>query len=205
MKKIIPLLAAMSVVVAITTGCAVVGKQESATLYDLGPLRAKQANQAGTLPALPPISIADIGTPAWLDSRAIYFRLNYANEQQPRPYAESRWTMTPAQLLSQHLKSRIAYAGGVALSTSDGALDVPVLRIDADDFTQNFDAPGQSNGQVDLRASVFKGRKLVAQKTFVRQAPAPSADAAGGTKALAAASDAVLADLIAWLGTLDLK
>jgi cholesterol transport system auxiliary component len=205
MKKIISLLVAMSIVASINVGCTVIGKQEQATLYDLGPTHTKPANPTGALPALPPISIADIGAPAWLDSRSIFFRLNYANEQQPRPYAESRWTMTPAQLLSQHLKSRIASAGGVPLSDADGTLNVPVLRIETDDFTQNFDAPGQSSGQVGLRASVFKGRKLLAQKTFLRQAPAPSADAAGGTKALAVASDAALTELIAWLGTLDLK
>src|SRR3954470_24090484 len=98
MKKIIPLLAAMATVVSICAGCAVVGKQEPATLYDLGPLHTKQGNPAtmSSLPALPPISITEISTPAWLDSRSIFFRLNYANEQQPRPYAEARWTMTPA-------------------------------------------------------------------------------------------------------------
>jgi cholesterol transport system auxiliary component len=204
MRKIILLIAALPFLVAITS-CAVVGKQDPVTLYDLGPLRTKESATSPTLPNLPPIRIAEIGTPAWLDSKAIYFRLNYANELQPRPYAGSRWTMPPAQLLTQHLKLRVAYGGGVILNTSDGALNVPVLRIEADDFTQNFDAPGQSSGQVGLRASVFKGRTLVAQKTFVRQAPAPSADAAGGVKALAVASDAVLADLIRWLGTLDLK
>ncbi len=192
------LIAANSVLLG---GCALT-RAESATLYDLGPLRAKQG---ATLPALPPISIADIQAPAWLDSTMLFFRLNYANDQQPRPYAQARWSMAPGQLLLQHLKSRIAQAGGVALPASDGAINIPVLRVEMDEFTQHFDAPGHSAGHVALRASLYKGRLLIAQKSFIRQAPAPSADAAGGAKALSVASDAAIVDLILWLDTLDLK
>lgn len=184
-------------------GCSIVQKSEPSILYDLGPLRTERAGPA--LPALPPIGIAEIQLPAWLDSTMMYFRLNYANNMQPRPYAQARWSMTPAQLLSQHLKARVVQSGGVVLSAFDGAVDVPVLRIEADEFTQNFEAPGKSSAQVALRASVFKGRTLIAQKTFVRQAPAPSADAAGGASAMAAASDAAIADVIVWLGSLALK
>jgi cholesterol transport system auxiliary component len=206
MKKTIPaLVAIMAIVLAangiLLTGCSIT-RPESATLYDLGPLRTKQAL---ALPALPPISVADIQVPAWLDSTMIFFRLNYANDQQPRPYAHARWTMTPAQLLQQHLTSRIAQAGGVALPAADGALNVPMLRIEADDFTQSFDTPAQSVGQIGLRASVYRGRTLVAQKSFGRQAPTPSADADGGARALAAASDAIISDVIVWLATLELK
>jgi cholesterol transport system auxiliary component len=201
-RLLIARLIATSFLAVLASGCTSIGKSDPVTLYDLGPLRI---DHPAALATLPPISIADIAAPEWLESRSMYFRLNYSNELQPRPYAESRWTMPPPQLLSQRLRSRIAYAGGVALNTSDGAFDMPVLRIVADDFTQYFDAPGQSSGQVGLLASVFKGRKLLAQKTFVKQAPAPSPDAGGGAQALAAASDAALADLIAWLGALDLK
>lgn len=193
--------AAIAVAVALLAGCAT-SASEQATLYDLGPL---EQQQAATLPALPPIGIAEIQTPAWLDATRVFFRLNYANSQQLRPYAHARWTMTPAQLLLQRLKARIAQAGGVALSDSHGATNVPVLRIEADDFTQHFDAPRQSQAHVALRASVFRGRTLVAHRSFRQQAPAPSADAAGGARALAAASDAVIADMVTWLGALNLQ
>ncbi|HEY0847662.1 MAG TPA: ABC-type transport auxiliary lipoprotein family protein [Noviherbaspirillum sp.] len=204
MRKTFPttvalLLASIAMLLA---GCATV-RPDAAALYDLGAPGAT-AN-AGTLPSLPPISIAEIHAPAWLDSTMIFYRLNYANGQQPRPYADARWAMTPAQLLSLHLKSRIAQSGGVVLSASDAASSLPMLRIEAEDFTQVFDAPGQSHGKVDLRASVFKGRALIAQKTFRKQAPAPTADAAGGVRALAAASEAAIAELITWLSTLELK
>jgi cholesterol transport system auxiliary component len=113
--------------------------------------------------------------------------------------------MPPAQLIAQRLKSRIAQAGGVALSAADGAIGVPVLHIDVDDFTQTFDAPGHSMGMVALRASTFNGQVLIAQKTFSRQAPAPTPDAEGGARALAQASDEAIADVMQWLATLQQK
>lgn len=201
MSQRLSFVAATAIAVALVIGCAT-GESEQGTLYDLGPL---DKQQAAALPALPPIGIAEIQAPAWLDATRVFFRLNYANSQQLRPYAHARWTMTPAQLLLQRLKARIGQAGGVALSDSHGATNVPVLRIEADDFTQHFDAPGQSRAHVALRASVFRGRTLVAHKSFQQQAPAPSADAAGGAHALAVASDATIADMVAWLGALNLK
>jgi cholesterol transport system auxiliary component len=203
-QTVLPAVCMVAAVAAmLLSGCASVSRTDSPALYDLGPLRAQAATPA--LSALPTISVAEIGVPNWLDRPTMFYRLNYANDQQPRPYAQARWTMPPAQLLQQHLKARIAQTGGAVLSTSDGAVNVPVLRIEADDFTQSFSAPGQSAGLVGLRASVFKGRALVAQRSFNREAPAPSPDANGGARALAAASDAAIADMIKWLGSLDLK
>ena len=189
------------------SGCTLIGgglnKPEQLSLYDFGPL---QAQSAKTLNArLPAVSVAEVNAPAWLDSSMMYFRLLYANGQQPRPYASSRWTMPPAQLFGQRLKARIAQAGGVVLSSADGAANVPVLRIEADDFTQNFDSPAQSNAQLAVRASLFNGHVLVAQKTFIRQSPAPSADAAGGARALATAADAVIDEMMTWLAALPLR
>lgn len=198
-------LAAGLAAAAMLSACSVVSRPDAAVLYDLGPLRAQAASSQASQASLPPLSIADIQAPAWLDSSLIFYRLGYANEQQPRPYAQARWSMPPGQLLQQHLKSRIAAAGGAVLASAAAAPNVPVLRIEADDFTQIFSSPAQSIGQVSLRASVFRERTLVAQRSFVRQAPAPTADAAGGVRALADAGDAALGDMIAWLGTLNLK
>jgi cholesterol transport system auxiliary component len=196
MKKLFPILLAI-----LLAGCAAM-HSESPTLFDFGPLRV----QPGTpLPALEPVSIAEIAVPSWLDRPLMFYRMNYANDQQPHSYAHSRWTMPPAQLIAQRLKSRIAQAGGVALSAADGAIGVPVLHIDVDDFTQTFDAPGHSAGTVALRASTFNGQMLIAQKTFTRQAPAPTPDAEGGARALAQATDAAIADVMQWLATLQQK
>jgi cholesterol transport system auxiliary component len=198
MKKIL----SSALLAFLILGCAAT-RSDMATLYDLGP---PDTGIDSTAPAaLPAISIAEINAPAWLDSPLMFFRLNYANAQQPRPYARARWTMAPAQLFGQRLKSRLAQAGGVVLAAADGAQNLPLLRIEVDDFTQNFDSPTHSSVQVTMRASVFNGRTLAAQKNFAGQASAPSADAAGGAHALRAASDAVIADMMNWLAGLSLK
>ncbi len=177
----------------------------SMALYDLGPLRSSGAQTATPSAPLPAISIADIEAPAWLDSQMMFYRLNYANDLQPRPYSSSKWAMPPAQLFAQRLKSSLSRAGGVVVSASDGAINLPILQLEADDFSQSFESAGQSSAQVAIRASLFDGRVLRAQKMFVKQVPAASADAQGGAAALAAASDAIISEIGTWLATLPPK
>ncbi|SFC21200.1 ABC-type transport auxiliary lipoprotein family protein [Collimonas sp. OK412] len=181
---------------ALVAGCA--SKVDAPTQYDLGLLPPAAATAA---PALPAVSVADVNAPAWLDNNMMYFRLAYANQLQPRPYAASRWTMPPAQLFQQRLKSRLAQAGGTVLAMSDAALNIPLLRIDMDDFTQTFDTPSHSLATLQVRASLFNGRTLLAQKSFSRQAATPSADAAGAASAFVAANDGVIDELMSWLAT----
>ncbi len=174
------------------SGCA--SKGEVATLYDFGPLHA-----ASNVTQVPAISIAEVNSPAWLDGTLMFYRLAYTNELQPRPYANSRWTMTPSQLLGHRLKGRIAQGGGAVLSAIDGASNLPLLRVEIDDFSQSFESAKSSTALVTVRASLFQGRSLVAQKTFSQTTTTASADAAGGARALAASSDALITDIIAWL------
>lgn len=181
-------------------GCA--SEAPRTTLLDLGPQRTQAAIAASNLPA---ISVADIQAPAWLDSQLMYYRLDYANDLQPRAYAGSRWTMPPAQLFAQRFKSSLSRNGGVVIAAADGAINVPILRLEADEFSQHFESAGKSYGEVAIRASLFDGRVLRAQKMFVQRIPATSADAQGGAAALAAASDAVILDMSTWLANLPPK
>jgi cholesterol transport system auxiliary component len=121
-----------------------------------------------------------------------------------RTYANSRWSATPLQLLTQRLKTRIGQAGAKVLSETDASSGIPILRVDVDDFVHDFTGANRSAGVVALRASVFKGHALIDQHTFVRRTDAISADAAGGARALASSTDAVAADIAAWLASLDL-
>jgi cholesterol transport system auxiliary component len=176
-------------------GCATYKEGAPQALFDLGPLPA-----AHRIAGLNPIGVANPSAPAWLDNREMYYRLNYANDRQLHQYANSRWSMPPIQLFEQRLKARIAQAGGTVLSASEGAGNIPLsLHIEAEDFTQTFDSPAHSSGQIALRASVFNGRSLLAQKTFSGHADAPTPDASGGAKSLSDASDAVIADILQWL------
>ncbi|CAN7618798.1 ABC-type transport auxiliary lipoprotein family protein [Pseudoduganella sp. LjRoot289] len=196
--------ASLAITLAITLattlgGCA--SKGPVASVYDFGPLPAA-STPAPAAAALPALVIADVNGPASLDTNRMYYRLLYADAQQSRPYAHNAWSVTPLQLLSQRLRARLAQAGVKVLATTDAAVGMPVLRLEADDFSQNFDSQTRSSGQVSLRASLFRNHKLVDQKTFTRSTEAHSADAAGGARALAASSDAVAADILAWLASL---
>lgn len=179
-------------------GCATPSAPK--TLFDLGPLPAT-GSVAGTLPAL---SVATVTSSPFLDNPRMMYRLAYANGQQTQQFANSNWTMTPPQLLEQRLKARLGQANSSVLAAADGALNVPLLRLEVDDFAQVFTTPTASMGQVTLRVAVYRSRLLVAQKSFTQQRPAPSADAAGGAQALAAASDGLITDVLGWLTTLPL-
>lgn len=185
------------------SSCAI-QKQDAVTLYDLGP---QSAHQAGLFlpPGMPPVLIAGVQAPYWLDNMMIHYRLTYANDQQIRSYAFSRWNMPPARLMEQKLTARIAAAGGVVLRASDGINDGIMLRMELDDFSQRFDSPSQSIAGIELRVSAFRKHTLLGQKTFRQNSPAPTSDAAGGVRALATASDAIADRVMAWLAELRQK
>jgi cholesterol transport system auxiliary component len=108
-------------------------------------------------------------------------------------------------MMTQRLKTRIAQSGTKVLSETDASNGIPILRVDVDEFVHDFRSAAQSEGQVALRASVFRGHVLVDQRSFARSTAANTPDAAGGARALAASTDAIAADIVAWLGTLDLN
>jgi cholesterol transport system auxiliary component len=193
-------LAASALAASLLLGGCAAGPDVVST-YDLGPLRSAPA----IAPTLPAISVAEVRVPAWLDGDRMFYRLSYANDQQPRAYADSKWAMPPGQLFVQRLKSRLSQAGGVVVPAAEGALNMPILIVEADDFSQVFESADRSNAHVVIRASLFDGRFLRAQKVFVRDLPADSANAHGGVMALATASDSIIDDIAAWLANLPTK
>lgn len=198
-------LLALTMVALLLSACTVVSERRSAqTLYDLGAPPSQSAASAPAGQRLPAVVMGDISVPAWLDSTRMFYRLEYDNPQEARTYAQARWTAPPSRLLLQRLKTRLSQAGMPVLGSSDGAVGLASLRLEADDFSQVFPSLDKSSARVVVRASVVLDRKLVAQKTLTATAPAASADAAGGVQALAQAADAVAADLIAWLASLPL-
>ncbi|MFZ3141473.1 MAG: ABC-type transport auxiliary lipoprotein family protein [Polaromonas sp.] len=204
-------------VLALVSGCSVVDKPIRATLYDFGPgelstqAAASASPSAGApLPALPPLAIADIATSGGaLDNQAVLYRLGYLDAQQLRPYSQARWSMPPAQLMRQRLRERLSQQRvvlnareGVALNRSQNA-NLLMLRLELEEFSQLFSAPDASVGLVRLHATLVEitpaGEKLVAQRNLSVHRPATRADAAGGVRALTAATDAVIDELDQWL------
>lgn len=175
-------------------GCAGNPAAQADIRYDFGP-----PPQAATLGAMPAVKVLDVTAPETMSSNKLVYRLSYADAQQTASYANSHWTMEPAALLTQRLRDVLSQRGTV-LTGSDG-VRAPVLRVELNQFEQVFDSQTQSHGAVAARATLTHSGKVLAQRSFVAQAPASSADAAGGARALATASDDLVAQIAAWLGT----
>lgn len=179
-------------------GACVIGPQgrEPVASYDLGPQRdhPQENPLIGVALMLPAVT-----APAWLDSQGIVYRLSYQDPARPQAYANSRWSAAPAQLLTQRLRSRFAAAARGIVSSGDGAHADYALRVELEDFSQSFDAPGRSRVSVRARATLINlaTRTLHAQRTFALERPA-APDAAGGVKALGEASDALIEELVGW-------
>ena len=201
--------------VGLMAGCSVIDKPTRPSMYDFGPgvlsTQTAAASPAGApLSVLPPLAIADISTAGGaLDNQAVLYRLAYTDAQELRPYSQARWSMPPAQLLRQRMREllgqrRVVLTAreGVALNRSQNA-NLPMLRLELEEFSQLFSAPDASVGLIRLHATLVEitpaGERLVAQRSLVVQRPAPSADAAGGVRALTQASDAAIEALDQWL------
>lgn len=184
-------------------------KPNRATLYDFGPNLAAAAPAPAGAPPLPPIALAEIDASARLESTQLLYRLGYADANELRPYGLARWSLPPAQLLHQRLRDALAQRRTV-LGPEESAMlartegQVPdTLRVTLDEFSHYFESPAGTMGLVRLRATLIRrgagGDRVMAQRSFAVQRRAPSAEAAGGVKGLAAASDAVVAELVSWV------
>lgn len=163
--------------------------------YDFGPDPAK-----GSAPALrQPLLVYDVSAPAWLDSQNIFYRLAYQDAARPQAYADSRWVSSPGELIAARVRGRLAASGkGGVIHPADGTRASHALRIELDEFNQVFDAPGKSRAVVRLRATLLGKTALIAQQSFSAEREAATPDAEGGVRALIAASDEVLDQLVTW-------
>lgn len=183
-------------------------KPVRAMVYDFGP-GARASPAATAVAGQGAIAVAEVEAASALDSTAMLYRLAYADAQQLQPYAQARWSMPPAQLLRQRLRDTLGQQQPV-LREGDGlrASGPParLLQLELDEFSQVFDAPGTSVGLVRVNATVVvpdaAGGRLLAQRRFVAQISSPSPDAAGGVRALTAASELLVSDIAQWLKTL---
>lgn len=172
--------------------------RDTPVAYDFGPQR-EESVVAKTVRAS--VLVNSVAAPAWLDTSAVVYRLNYQDAARQQAYANSRWVTAPAALLTQRLRSRVAAVseGGV-VSPADGARTDYALRVELEEFTQVFDATDKSRGVVIARASLINTAKrtLAAQKSFSFERAATSADAEGGVRALAGASGELVDAIVAW-------
>lgn len=186
-------------------GCALPNRGERPAVYDFGPGKLTAPAATGRA-RLAPLAVAEMEANPALDSSAVLYRLAYADSQQLKAYAQARWSMPPAQLVRQRLREQLG-ARRALLIPGDGdtlsAATPLTLRIELEEFSQLFETPERSMGLLRLRATLVQpgptGEKLVAQHNVLVQRPAPSADAAGGVRALTAATDAAVQEIDQWL------
>lgn len=182
-------------------------KPVRATTYDLGPVPVHPAaSQAQTQM---PIVLEDIEAAPALETSALLYRLAYADAHQLLPYAHARWSAQPARLVRQRLRERLGRDRAVLDPTESASLarvagTMPrVLHVELEEFSQTFDSQAQSFGVLRLRATLLSntpgGERLIGQRVIAKREAAPSADAAGGVRALSAAADAAADEIAEWL------
>ena len=215
-------------------GCSVLPTPpERPVVYDFGPglpvapagqPAASNGHGTAAMPAarLPTLALADVQSVGRSDnSTAVLYRLAYTDARQLRPYQLARWSLPPAQLVQQALRTQLAErravlsaddalaaaregasTGTASRAANAGSLPT-VLRVELEEFSQVFTSASASNALVRLRATLVEptadGEKLLGQRLFTAQAPAPSADAAGGTRALADATAQTAQAVAQWV------
>ncbi|CAA9411337.1 MAG: putative lipoprotein, partial [uncultured Ramlibacter sp.] len=158
---------------------------------------------------LPPLVLADIEGAGALEGSAVLYRLGYADDHQLRAYALARWSAPPPQLVRQRLREQLGRdrpvlnLGESASLAREGGTQPHILRLELEEFAHVFESAERSHGALRLRASLFTstpgGERLLGQRSISVQRPAPTPDAPGGVRALAAATDAAAADISRWL------
>ncbi len=186
----------ISTAAALLLAACVNGPPPKPVEYDFGP----GATSIEASPRLRrEITVASVTAPAWLDSPALVYRLAYRNASQSHSYVESRWVAPPPELFTEQLRQRlVATTRSGVLVPGDGVRTALTLRVELLEFSQVFDAPDRSRALVRVRAVLVADGRLVAQTSFSTDQPAPSADAAGGARALALTADAAIDRLIGW-------
>ncbi|MDP9899412.1 ABC-type transport auxiliary lipoprotein family protein [Variovorax ginsengisoli] len=196
-------------------GCgALPDRPARAVLYDFGPGlvaggAAAVATAGAPVAAGSTLALADIEASARLEGTQVLYRLGYADGNELRPYGLARWSVAPVQLVHQRLNDALSVRHTVlspresASMARSGGRVPNTLRVTLEEFSQYFEAPSASVGLVRLRATLIQtqpgGDRVLAQRSFTVQRPAPTADAAGGVKALAAATEAAVTELAGWV------
>jgi cholesterol transport system auxiliary component len=129
----------------------------------------------------------------------MWYRFTSQNAQELRAFAQSKWSMQPAQLVQQNTHRFLMQQGFLVVSSSDGIKDLPLLKLNLDEFTQYFSSENTSSAVLHIRANLIHKQTLLTQKQFQIQIPSASADAAGGAQAMQLAQNQFMQELQVWL------
>jgi cholesterol transport system auxiliary component len=181
-------------------GCTTPRPDAAVKVYDFGPAPL-QTSTAASQPALATLVLYEPQVSPALEGNALLYRLAYADAQQLKPYALTRWSMPPAQLISQRLRQHLGVQRAV-VAPGEAAAQFNVRWV-LEEFSQVFDSPTESYALLRLRATLTQrnggNETLLAQRSFVVQQVASTPDAQGAVRALTQASDRAAEQLAAWL------
>lgn len=176
------------------SACSMMDTRPPVTQYDFGPL---QVERMGRMPKDIPSIATKVYAPEWMEENLMMYRLDYLNPLQIRFYTESSWTAMPSRLFKHRLDSYLMSVGNRATSTMEG--QTLALHVVFEDFSQHFSDEGHSTSHISARVALFRDQTLVAQQRFTEDVPTDSADAAGGAKAFAQGTDAMIANIMNWV------
>lgn len=149
------------------------------------------------------LRIARVSVPAWLDGTGMYYRLAYRADDGIAAYADSDWVAPPADMLEVLLRNTLAAGAGwrAVVGPGDPTQSAFTLQVRIDDFSQVFASPQDSVGRLAATVTLLDGQsdKVIAQRPFRIEVPAPGADAAGGVAALNRASRQFADAVRTWL------
>ncbi len=128
------------------------------------------------------IAIPEVVAPSWLRTEAMIYRLDYQAGPQPIPYARAEWQAPPGEMITMRLRQLITEANsGFTLSRLDKEADGYKLSVSLESFVQVFSQPHESRCIVRMIATLTgPGGRLLGQRTFHAERPAPSGNAVGG-------------------------
>jgi cholesterol transport system auxiliary component len=165
--------------------------------FDLGEFTG-QERPAGALAAN--LIIPDVTQPSWIRTRDIFYRLDYEASDRPQRYVLNQWVAPPGEMVTLRLRQVVQSANrGFTVSAPNGVAG-DVLQTNIDEFTQSFSTPKDSHCIVRLRATLWRTDGLIgAQRVFELQMPAPTPDASGAARCLAAVVDRESDEIVEWL------
>jgi ABC-type uncharacterized transport system auxiliary subunit len=179
-------------------GCSLPGAREQAIRYFV--LETPTPVAAAPLdPARPVLLLRDAETGVFAQS----LRLIYSRTPGTQAYYQyAFWTDSPPKRLQTLLRQRLLasglYAGVVPLGA--GVQGDYQLNFHLIDFYHDATStPGSARVRLEAELVERGSARLIAQQTFVAQAPLPSQDAAAAATGLGQASSEVMEAMVAWL------
>lgn len=137
----------------------------------------------------------EVRSPVWFESLDVAYRLAYDNPLRHHVYASSRWAGSPAALLTRSLRQQLG-----AVNANGRTAARCLLRVELQEFSQVFDSPQSSRGQLQASVSLINAKGSILQELQVAiDRPALTADAQGGVRALVAAGLELGRQLADWL------